>query len=76
MCAVKEISPFVTLLIQEQKTTDKWNIKLTELNPTQSTEPEMALRRLAKLKYDLIIGVGFLFKEPMNRVAVDFPNVN
>ena len=36
----------------------------------------MALRRLAKLKYDLIIGVGFLFKEPMNRVAVDFPNVN
>ena len=59
-----------------KKATDKWDIKLTEVNPTQSTDTEMALRRLAKLKYDLIIGVGFLFKEPMNRVAVDFPNVN
>lgn len=59
-----------------KKAADKWDIKLTEINPTQSTDTEMALRRLAKLKYDLIIGVGFLFREPMNRVAVDFPNVN
>lgn len=59
-----------------KKASDKWDIKLTEVNPGQSTDTEMALRRLAKLKYDLIIGVGFLFREPMNRVAVDFPNVN
>ncbi len=58
------------------KAVNKWDIKLTEINPGQSTDTEMALRRLAKLKYDLIIGVGFLFREPMNRVAVDFPNVN
>lgn len=59
-----------------KKAADKWDIKLTEVNPGQSTDTEMALRRLAKLKYDLIIGVGFLFREPMNRVAVDFPNVS
>ncbi|MCY4401494.1 MAG: BMP family ABC transporter substrate-binding protein [Candidatus Poribacteria bacterium] len=59
-----------------KKSVDKWNIKLTEVNPTQNTDTEMALRRLAKLKFDLIIGVGFQFQEPMNRVAVDFPNVN
>ncbi|MCE2401081.1 BMP family ABC transporter substrate-binding protein [Candidatus Poribacteria bacterium] len=59
-----------------KKATDKWDIKLTEVNPGQSTDTEITLRRLAKLKYDLIIGVGFLFREPMNRVAVDYPNVN
>ena len=58
------------------KAVKKWNIELNEVNPTQSTGTEIVLRRLAKLKYDLIIGVGFLFREPMNRVAVDFPDVN
>ena len=59
-----------------KKAADKWDIKLTEVNPGQSTDTEITLRRLAKLKYDLIIGVGFLFQEPMNRVAADYPNVN
>lgn len=59
-----------------KKAKDKWNIKLTEINPVQNTDIEMAVRRLAKLKYDLIIGVGFLFREPMDRVAPDFPDVN
>lgn len=59
-----------------KKAVDEWDIKLTEVNPTQNTDTEMALRRLAKLKFDLIVGVGFQFQEPMNRVAVDFPNVN
>lgn len=58
-----------------KKAEDEWNIKLTEINPVQNTDTEMALRRLAKFKYDLIIGVGFLFREPMNRVAPDFPDV-
>ncbi len=58
------------------KCIEKWNIKLTEVNPTQNTDTEIALRRLAKLKFDLIIGVGFQFRGPMNRVAVDFPDVN
>ena len=58
-----------------KKAKDEWGFKLTEVTPSLSTDTELTLRRLAKLKYDLIIGVGFLFQEPMNRVASDFPGV-
>ena len=58
-----------------KKAKDESGFKLTEVTPSQSTDSELTLRRLAKLKYDLIIGVGFLFQEPMNRVAGDFPDV-
>ena len=58
-----------------KKAEDEWGFKLTEVTPSLSTDTELTLRRLAKLKYDLIIGVGFLFQEPMNRVAGDFPDV-
>ena len=58
-----------------KKAKDEWGFKLTEVTPSLSTDTELTLRRLAKLKYDLIIGVGFLFQEPMNRVASDFPEV-
>ena len=58
-----------------KKAKDEWGFKLTEVTPSLSTDTELTLRRLAKLKYDLIIGVGFLFQEPMNRVASDFPDV-
>ncbi len=58
-----------------KKAEEKWDIKLKEINPTQTTDTEIALRRLAELKFDLVIGVGFLFLQPMNRVAVDFPDV-
>ena len=58
-----------------KKAQDQWGFKLTEVTPSQSTDTELTLRRLAKLKYDLIIGVGFLFQEPMKRVASEFPDV-
>ena len=58
-----------------KKAKDEWGFKLTEVTPSLSTDTELTLRRLAKLKYDLIIGVGFLFQEPMNRVASEFPDV-
>ena len=58
-----------------KKAKDEWGFKLTEVTPSLSTDNELTLRRLAKLKYDLIIGVGFLFQEPMTRVASDFPDV-
>ena len=58
-----------------KKAQDQWGFKLTEVTPSQSTDAELTLRRLAKLKYDLIIGVGFLFQEPMKRVANEFPDV-
>ena len=59
-----------------KKAEKKWNINLKEINPTQNTDTERAIRRFAELKFDLVIGVGFLFREPMNRVAPDFPNTN
>lgn len=59
-----------------KKAEKKWNITLKEINPTQNTDTERAIRRFAELKFNLVIGVGFLFREPMNRVAPDFPNTN
>lgn len=59
-----------------KKAEKKWNITLKEINPTQNTDTERAIRKFAELKFNLVIGVGFLFREPMNRVAPDFPNVN
>lgn len=58
-----------------KKASDAFNLKLTEVNPGQSTDTELALRRLAKLKYDIIIGVGFRFRDPIHRVSGEFPNV-
>ncbi len=59
-----------------KKATDKWGLKLKEITPRQSTDIELVLRELARLKYELIIGVGFLFYDPMMRVAAEFPEVN
>lgn len=58
-----------------KRATDQWKLNLKEITPGQSTDIEFALRQLARLGYDLIIGVGFLFQEPMDRVASEFPNV-
>ena len=59
-----------------KKAAEQWEIELKEITPGQSTDIERVLRQLARLKYDLIIGVGFLFQDPMTRVAPDFPKVN
>ena len=58
------------------KAVDQWKVELKEITPGQITDIERVLRQLARLRYDLIIGVGFLFQDPMTRVAPDFPNVN
>ena len=58
------------------KAADQWKIELKEITPGQSTDIERVLRQLARLRYNLIIGVGFLFQDPMTRVAPDFPNIN
>jgi basic membrane protein A len=57
-----------------KKAVDLWKLDLKEITPGQSTDIERVLRQLARLKFDLIIGVGFLFQEPMSRVAAEFPN--
>ena len=58
------------------KAADQWKLELKEITPGQSTDIERVLRQLARLRYNLIIGVGFLFQDPMTRVAPDFPNIN
>jgi len=44
------------------------------VEPGEGTDREGALRNLAQKKVDLVIGVGFLFTEDINRMAKDFPN--
>lgn len=43
------------------------------IEPGEGADREAALRQLAARKMDLIIGVGFLFTEDINRLAADFP---
>ena len=59
-----------------KKAVEQWKIELKEITPGQSADIERVLRQLARLRYNLIIGVGFLFQAPMTRVAPDFPEIN
>jgi len=43
------------------------------VEPGAGADRETALRQLAAKKMDLVIGVGFLFTEDINRLALDFP---
>jgi basic membrane protein A len=43
------------------------------LEPAEAADRESALRQMAAKKKDIIIGVGFIFSEDVNRVAKDFP---
>ncbi len=54
---------------------DEFGVEHTEFEPGQDADRETGLRKLAQAKYDVIIGVGFLFSEAMRSVAVDYPNV-
>ena len=42
--------------------------------PTEAADRESALRQLASKNKDIIIGVGFIYSDDINRVAKDFPN--
>lgn len=44
------------------------------LEPAEAADRESALRQMAAKKKDIIIGVGFIFSEDVNRVAKDFPD--
>ncbi|MBI5496795.1 MAG: BMP family ABC transporter substrate-binding protein [Deltaproteobacteria bacterium] len=43
------------------------------VEPGEGVDREAALRQLAARKLDLVIGVGFLFTDDINRMAADFP---
>lgn len=51
-----------------------FGVEYAEFEPGQDADRETGLRKLAQAKYDVIIGVGFLFSEAMRKVAVDYPD--
>jgi len=59
-----------------QRAANEFGFKPNEITPRQTTDLEIVSRKLAEEKYDLIIGVGLLFQEPIKRVAADFPQTN
>jgi basic membrane protein A len=55
---------------------DAFGVEHTEFEPGQDADRETGLRKLAQARYDVIIGVGFLFSDAMRKVAVDYPDVH
>jgi len=45
------------------------------IEPTEAPDRENALRKLVDKKKDILIAVGFIFSDDVNRVAKEFPNV-
>jgi basic membrane protein A len=54
---------------------DQFGVEHTEFEPGQDADREIGLRKLAQARYDVIIGVGFLFSDAMRKVAADYPDV-
>lgn len=54
---------------------DAFGVEHTEFEPGQDADRETGLRKLAQARYDLIVGVGFLFSDAMRKVAADYPDV-
>ncbi len=55
---------------------EDFGILPVEFEPGQDSDREQGLRKLAERDFDLIIGVGFLFKEAIRSVALDYPDVS
>lgn len=45
------------------------------IEPGEGADREAALRLLAAQKFDLVIGVGFIFTDDLNSVAAEYPDV-
>lgn len=50
-------------------------MEFVEFEPGEDADRESGLRKLARVGYDLVIGVGFLFTDAITKVAGDFPQV-
>lgn len=48
-------------------------IEYEYIEPSEAADRENALRQFASGKFDLIIGIGFIFTDDVNRVAAAFP---
>ncbi len=51
-----------------------FNIKRIELEPGVDADREVNLRNLARIGYDLVIGIGFAFGDAISTVAAEFPD--
>lgn len=50
-------------------------VEVRYIEPGDGTDRESALRQLAAQKYDLVIGVGFIFSSDITKLAKKFPEV-
>ena len=48
-------------------------VQFEYIEPSEAADRENALRQLASGDFDLIVGVGFIFTDDINRVAAAFP---
>ncbi|MDD3627054.1 MAG: BMP family ABC transporter substrate-binding protein [bacterium] len=53
---------------------DRLGVEVTEGQPKQMAEDESYIRTFAEEGYDLVIGVGFLMKPAIEKVAKEFPD--
>ncbi len=58
-----------------QRARDELGVGIEYIEPTEGADRESALRTLAAAKFDLVIGVGFIFGPDLERLARQFPNV-
>ncbi len=58
-----------------QKATKELGIKLKDFEVQSDTQREQALRKFAKDGYSPIVVAGFMFEEPLKKVAAEFPKI-
>jgi basic membrane protein A and related proteins len=59
-----------------ERAREELGVKVVEFEPGQDSDREQGLRKLAERGFDLIIGVGFLFTDAIEKVALDYPDVH
>lgn len=61
-----------------EKASKEFNLEMGKdieyIEPSEAADRESALRQLASKGKNLVVAIGFIFSEDVNRVAKDFPN--
>lgn len=58
-----------------ERARDELGARIEVIEPGDGSDRESALRLFAAQGFDLVIGVGFIFTDDIDRVAVEYPNV-
>ncbi len=59
-----------------QRAIKELGVQAEYIEPGEGADRESAIRILAAKKYDLIIGIGFIFTDDIKNIALEYPNVN